>query len=218
MRFAIDEKTTFDRFYSKESLSFGENPATELRDFLLTIGYPGRALDLGAGDGRNALFLAGAGYDVTAVDLSQVGLDKLNRVAEMRGLADRMHTVCADVRDFVPSVESFDLVLAVTLFDHLPQEDVASVFSSATVGLKDGGLLFAQSHTIDDPGNAGENDRASELAPMIHHYFDHNELLRLVVDGFHVIWYQERPEEDHSHGKPHHHVFAKVLARKSQGR
>lgn len=214
MRFAVDEKTTFDRFYSKESLSFGEVPAEELREYLSSVGGRGKALDLGAGDGRNALYLAGAGYDVTAVDLSQVGLDKLNRVAKMRDLAGRVHTICADVRDFVPPAESFDLVLAVTLFDHLPQEDVAAVFTSATAGLKGDGLLFAQSHTIDDPGHADRSDRASELAPMIHHYFDHNELLRLVIDDYNVIWYQEKPEEDHSHGKPHHHVFAKVLARK----
>ena len=218
MQFAVDEKTTFDKFYRKENLSFGEIPSEELRDFLLTTGFRGRALDLGAGDGRNALFLAGAGYDVTGVDLSQVGLDKLRRMAEQRGLASRVHTVCADVRDFVPPAEAFDLVLAVTLFDHLPQEDVAAVFSSATAGLKGGGLLFAQSHTVDDPGHAGHNDRASELAPMVHHYFDRNELLRLVMNDFHVLWYQEKPEEDHSHGRPHHHAFAKVLARKLRGK
>lgn len=217
MRFAVEEKLTFDKFYSKETLSFGDEPAEALRGFVRATSYRGRALDLGAGDGRNALFLAESGYDVTAVDLSQVGLDKLHTSAEKRGLANRIHTVCTDVRDYVPPTDSFDLVLAVTLLDHLPQEDIAPVYSAATGSLKAGGIFYAQSHTVDDPGHTDRKERASDLAPMIHHYFDHNELLRLALDDFHILWYQEKPEEDHSHGAPHHHVFAKMFAQKNHG-
>ena len=47
---------------------------------------PGRALDLGAGEGRNAIWLAEQGWDVTAVDFSAVGLDKGRAVAARRGV------------------------------------------------------------------------------------------------------------------------------------
>ena len=70
---------------------------------------PGRALDLGAGEGRNAVWLADRGWEVTAVDFSAAGLDKGRRLAGARGLAiDWVH---ADLRDYQPGEGSFQLVL-----------------------------------------------------------------------------------------------------------
>ena len=65
---------------------------------------PGRALDVGAGEGRNAVWLASRGWQVTAVDFSAVGLDKGRRLAQDRGVA--VDWVLADVRDYQPEPAS----------------------------------------------------------------------------------------------------------------
>ena len=57
----------------------------------------GRGLDLGAGEGRNAIWLAQRGWTVTASDFSRVGLDKGARIADRAGVADRIAWVLADL-------------------------------------------------------------------------------------------------------------------------
>jgi len=75
----------------------------------------GTALDVAAGEGRHALWLAERGWQVTAVDFSGVGLDLAARTAAARGL--HLDTVRADVTDWAPD-GAFDLVLCAYL--HLP--------------------------------------------------------------------------------------------------
>src|SRR5690348_14293140 len=70
---------------------------------------PGRALDLAAGEGRNAVWLAERGWAVTAVDFSAVGLDKARRLAAERGV--EAGWVVADVLEYVPEPGAYDLVL-----------------------------------------------------------------------------------------------------------
>ena len=211
----VNESATFDKFYDREELSFGELPSIELRDYLLQAGLGGKALDLGCGDGRNSLFLADAGLDVTGVDISGVGLEKLTRIAGEKGLSEHIEVVKQDVREFAYLPEEYNLVAAVTVFDHLPGYDVPGLFKKVTSSLKHGGLLYAKVHTVEDPGHTGDIAHASELHEMIQHYFEPNELLRLAIQDYHVIWYREMPEIDRSHGQPHNHAFAKVLARRT---
>ena len=70
---------------------------------------PGTAVDVAAGTGRHALWLAAQGWRVTAVDFSAVGIGQGRAQAETRGLA--IDWVVADARDWSPAVPP-DLVLA----------------------------------------------------------------------------------------------------------
>jgi cyclopropane fatty-acyl-phospholipid synthase-like methyltransferase len=209
-----DEKETFDSFYQKDQLSFGDNPTREIVQFVDSTKAVGFALDIGSGDGRNALFLARSGFYVTALDFSKVGSEKLARFSQQKGLGEKVHAICIDARQWEYPAAAFDLVIAVTLFDHLRAQDIMPLFDKVCRSLKKGGALFIKVHTIDDPGYRETNRPASELAPMIHHYFEHNELLRMPGDGFRILLYEERTEEDRTHGQIHSHGFAQVLALK----
>ena len=68
-----------------------------------------RALDVACGTGRNALFLAGHGFAVDALDISAVGLKRLQQDA--RGLAGQVTTKLVDLDDFAPPVASYDLIV-----------------------------------------------------------------------------------------------------------
>lgn len=80
---------------------------------------PGRALDLGAGEGRNTVWLATKGWNVTAVDFSDVALDRGRQRAEAAGVAGRIAWVDADLTRYDPAADgaAYDLVLV--LFLHL---------------------------------------------------------------------------------------------------
>ena len=92
---------------------------------------PGRALDLGAGEGRNAVWLADRGWRVTAVDFSAAGLDKGRRLAGARGLA--IGWVHADLRDYEPEEGAFQLVLIAYL--QLREAELDGVLRRAAAAL-----------------------------------------------------------------------------------
>jgi SAM-dependent methyltransferase len=106
---------------------------------------PGRALDLGAGEGRHALWLAWMGWSVVAVDFAAVGLDRGRAMAgEEPEVGGRIQWVAADLRSFVPAAESFDLVLLSYL--HLPLGERAGLLRRAAAGLAAGGTLLIVGH------------------------------------------------------------------------
>ncbi|RCW44470.1 methyltransferase family protein [Halopolyspora algeriensis] len=110
---------------------------------------PGRALDLAAGEGRNALWLAERGWQVTAVDFSAVGMDKARELAESRGgeAAGRVRWVVEDVLSHTPGGQ-YDLVLVVYL--HLPAEQRRTALQRAASALAPGGTLLVVGHHSDN--------------------------------------------------------------------
>jgi len=208
-------KEMFDEFYGREDMSFGNQPTRFLKQYVLEQGLGGEALDLGCGDGRNSLFLAGIGFKVTAIDASGVAIEKLSRSAEGNGLGGNMRAHCVDAMEAEFPPEKFDLVSAITFFDHMDEQDHDRMINEIKKSMKPGAVLLAKVHLIDDPGYAGDNGDASELKSAIRHYFDHNEFKDLLSAHFEIVNYKEYAEEDLTHGEPHHHSFASTIAIKA---
>ncbi|MCZ6888274.1 MAG: methyltransferase domain-containing protein [Gammaproteobacteria bacterium] len=100
--------------YAARELVWSARPNQQLVDSLASLGAaPGRALDVGCGEGRNALWLAEQGWQVTAVDFSSVAIDKARQIAARRGVA--VDWVVADVVDWEPPRHGFDLAIATYL-------------------------------------------------------------------------------------------------------
>ena len=120
---------------------------------------PGRAVDLAAGECRNAVWLAERGWQVDAVDFSAVGLDKGVRLAEHRGVAAAVHPVVADLAAW-SAPRTYDLVLVAYL--HLPEPLRTSVFGTAAAAVAPGGTLLVIGHDLAnlDGGYGGPQDPA----------------------------------------------------------
>lgn len=104
---------------------------------------PGRALDLACGEGRNAVWLAGRGWDVTGADFSPVALRTAARMAEERGV--RVTWVEADATAGTPG-EGFDLVAV--LYLQLPDDRLGAALRGAAAALTPGGTLLVVSHDL----------------------------------------------------------------------
>jgi SAM-dependent methyltransferase len=119
---------------------------------------PGRALDLGTGDGRNAVWLATRGWDVTAVDFSRVALDRGRALAERTGV--EVDWVRADLLTWTPPPRAFDLVCL--FFIHLPPDERRRVYARAADGVAPGGSLLVVAHdrTNLERGSGGPQDPA----------------------------------------------------------
>ena len=115
---------------------------------------PGRALDLGAGEGRNALWLARRGWRVTALDVSSVALERAAQRAVEEGV--EVECVEADWREYRLAGSSFDL--AVIAYMHPEVDDRAAMFQWAAETLVPGGHLFVVGVDLVDQGRRGPPD------------------------------------------------------------
>jgi SAM-dependent methyltransferase len=111
----------------------------------LLSGLPaGDAVDLAAGEGRHALWLAGLGWRVTAVDFSDVGLSR----GRAQPGAERVTWVTADVTAWPGPPTGVDLVLIAYL--HLPEQQTIDLFTRAVGWLRPGGRLLVLGHDVEN--------------------------------------------------------------------
>lgn len=152
------DATHWDTRYAAADLVWSAGPNATV--VALTAGLaPGRVLDVAAGEGRNAIWLAEQGWDAVAVDFSRVGLDRAERIAAQRLAAARQaseaagtfratgtfRAVAADVTDgWEPERAAYDLVLVVFL--HLTREPLAAVHRAAARAVAPGGRLIVLAH------------------------------------------------------------------------
>ncbi|MGC4109618.1 MAG: class I SAM-dependent methyltransferase [Nocardioides sp.] len=134
----------------------GRRAPTKLVEAELAGLRPGRALDLAAGEGRNAIWLARQGWRVTAVDFSQAGLDKGHTIA-----ADLdIEWVCADATTWRPEEPAYDVCLVAYL--QLPAEERRAAARNAFAALRVGGTLLWVAHDLTNltEGVGGPPDAA----------------------------------------------------------
>ena len=157
------DSADWDRRYSATGLLWTASPNRFVVAELAGL-PPGRALDLGCGEGRNAIWLAERGWQVSAVDFSPVGLDKARRLAGERGVT--VNWVSADLRDYQPRPGAFDLVLLAYL--HLPPRNWWTVLHSARDTLAPGGTLLVVGHDVANiaEGVGGPQDPAVLYTPQ----------------------------------------------------
>jgi SAM-dependent methyltransferase len=110
----------------------------------------GSALDVGAGEGADAIWLARRGWRVTAVDISSVALDRAAAHAADAGaaVADRIRWLREDVLRWRPAERAYDLVSAQYL--HLPAKDRKAVYAGLAAAVADGGTLLIAGHHPSD--------------------------------------------------------------------
>ncbi|MFF0450739.1 class I SAM-dependent methyltransferase [Streptomyces sp. NPDC004609] len=140
--------TFWDRVYAARPAAGNPQPNGRLTETITGL-PPGDALDLGCGDGGDALWLARQGWQVTATDISAVAVERLAVLARSHGLGDRVTTVRADLHKSLPS-GGFDLVCAHYL--HTPFDlDREAVLRSAAHTLRPGGRLLVVDHGSTAP-------------------------------------------------------------------
>jgi SAM-dependent methyltransferase len=169
-----DERYVADRQWSAE-------PNRLIAELLAGL-PPGDAVDLAAGEGRHALWLAGLGWRVTAVDFSGAGLAR----GQAQPGADVVRWVQADVLEWSALPESLDLVLVAYL--HVPEDDTRALLARAVDWLRPGGRLLVLGHDVENiaSGVGGPQD------PAILHSVDR---LRPIADLLDVDRLEQVPRE-----------------------
>ena len=166
---------------------------------------PGSVLDLGCGNGRNSLYLAANGFDVTAWDKNPVSIASLQRVAEAEGL----NNLQSDVRDLnsLTFDGEYDFILSTVVMMFLEPTTIAGLIDNMQRCTKSGGynLIVAAMDTDDFPCNVG--------FPFA---FREGELSGYYA-GWEIVKYNEEPGELHRTDEAGNRIklrFATLLARK----
>lgn len=159
----------------------------------------GEVLDLAAGQGRNALYLAARGHTVEAVDRDRQALAALDDVAAQRHLAN-LKTRCLDLEAGAPPDLGKDRYDGIVVFFYLHRP----LFPLLKQALKPGGLLIYETFLIDNHLRR-QHPRRKEFC------LEHNELLEL-AGGLRVLHYDEG-ERDQGHG-PEPAFTARLVARR----
>jgi len=142
----MSERQAFwDERYAEDGWVFGVEPNHFVSEFLVDL-EPQRVLDLGCGQGRNALWLALQGHEVTGLDLSAVAIEQAKTLAKEAGVAVRF--AVADLTLWRGDDESFDLVVLSYL--QVAPEHRRAIHRTVCDVLAPGGTVFLIAHHADN--------------------------------------------------------------------
>lgn len=133
------DKEHWDSRYSMDVYLYGKEPVKFLRDNIQLL-PKGKALDLATGEGRNGVFLAKNGFDVLGLDISEVGLQKAQKLAAENNVT--IQTRAVDLESVKLEKNAYDVVLCM----YYMQRDL---FPQIKESLKSGGMVVFETHNVD---------------------------------------------------------------------
>ena len=173
-----DSKAQWDQRYSRPTFIFGKSPAQFLAENYHYIPFEGTVLDMGMGEGRNAVFLAQKGYKVTGIDISSVAVKKAYLLAQEFGV--KIKGVVASLKEYKIQPGSYDAIICFYFVDR-------ELLDKIHTWLKPGGVLIYEAYTLREKQRdpAKRNDPLGDTI-----YLRDQELLRL-FPGMRVLKYEE---------------------------
>jgi SAM-dependent methyltransferase len=172
-----DSKTQWDARYARPTFVFGKSPVPFLSENYQYIPFESSVLDMGMGEGRNAVFLAQKGYKVTGIDISSVAVKKSYLLAHEFGV--KIKGVVASLKEYKIPPNSFDAIICFYYVDRSLVEKMKS-------WLKPGGVLIYEAFTVKEK----EKNRKKGSTDSDPQYLKQQELLRL-FPGMRVLKYEE---------------------------
>ena len=159
----------WDKRYSDKNFFYGTEPNDFLRWNVANFPAGGKILMLAEGEGRNAIFLAKHGFNVTAVDWSEVGLKKLVNWAEKEGVT--VETICSDVNQFDFGTNAWDGI--VSIWFHLASRDRPAIYTRCVKALKSRGVFLLEAYTTKQikfkTGGPSDPDMLPNLQELNNH-------------------------------------------------
>ena len=199
------DKPFWEQTYDDDSVStFSKRPTADVLEHWTLFPVGATVLDVGCGEGRNAIFLAGKGFAVDALDISEAGIEKAKRIAAAKGVV--VNFICKDLGQFVFE-KSYDIILSHGVL-HLCEKAVRDLL-----------LEHAKKHTAPGGYNTigiftNRLPATPDLAPFTKSLFDVGELPACYADWELVHHWEGIIEDSHPGGINHQHAYERIIARK----
>lgn len=195
----------YDKQYAEVDALFGTEPEATLEPHLthLPPGLP--VLDIGAGQGRNALFLAGRGISVHALEPSRVAAQSISRSATKSDVPLKLFT--ESFERFTPPVELYGGVLTFGIWPDIPWPAIHRLVEVINRWTDPGSLVWATGFTVDDPAYHAHKAAWATIGPHsyqnseggVRTYFEPGQMLEL-FPGYQALHHWEGLGPEHRHG------------------
>ena len=191
-------------YHDRTASTFAKGPTNDVAEFHTNFKPNSRILDVGCGEGRNAIFLAAHGHAVDAFDLSEAGIAKAKAIAAGKGL--KINFFVCDIGDYAFD-EDYDAILSHGVL-HLPEKVVRDAF-----------LTEAQRHTRLGGYNliavfTNRLPATPDNAPFTKSLFDVGELPAKYADWTIITHDEGTLNDSHPGGVSHEHAYERVIAQK----
>ncbi|MCA1053991.1 methyltransferase domain-containing protein [Rossellomorea aquimaris] len=215
-----DTKTIWNKKYAETENLWGLKPTATLVKYKSLVPDHGKILDLGMGDGRNALYFASLGFDVEGVDYSENAIKRCRKLADEAGFS-----ICAnvaDLREVCIDEESYSLIILSNVLSFFHDREIDQLLRKAKAGLVEDGLIYVQAFDLNDPIYISNKEKHEEVSPNTFyrprtdshmHFFTRNELEGHFVD-YKTISISQNYAVDMWHGQPHFHGILEILMQK----
>jgi len=200
-------RTQYEKCYEGDEYYWGTEPASFLDDLHSAVNRdPSEVsvLDIGCGEGKDAVYMAGKGCRVTAFDLTESGIRKTKKLAENVGV--NVNAFVADINDFETD-EKFDIVYSTGTIQYLFEENIASFFEKISKITNIGGIVyfnvFVDKPFLELPPDWDKEEKMWKTGELFT-YFGNWKI--------HMI--KESIFEDNSGGVKHYHCMDSIMAEK----
>lgn len=212
----------YEEIYRNQKRYWGTAPSDLVKKFA-ELAPVGHALDLGMGEGRDALYLAKQGFDVTGIEAAPAGVEKCLQLATKHKLP--LKAVAGDARLFKIAKNRYGVISAINLFQFFTKDEAHALIESIAAGLKKGGLFLCETFSIDDPHYQAHRKSSIEIAPgvfrsangQVYSLYAYGELFQMCSSAplrLRPIHYTEYDYYDTSHGPGHWHGVVDLVAKK----
>ncbi|MFH1412977.1 MAG: methyltransferase domain-containing protein [bacterium] len=198
--------TDYNNKYSSAECYFGKNPHSLVVDLTKHLLKNAKILDLGAGEGKNAIYLAKQGFDMVALDSSEVGIKKIKQLAQQLDL--QINAEVDDVINFLDKGGTYDAIIGINVLQFLKQSDINNVIEKIKIRTNIDGFNAIVSFIAPD-------DEKKQVAINKNRYLFNKGELKKYYDKWDVLKYVEKWSEWETHGEDsHQHYIVSLLAQK----
>ena len=202
-------RTQYEKCYAGEDYYWGLEPAAfldDLREAAEKEPAKLKVLDIGCGEGKDAVYMAERGCKVTAFDITESGIRKTKRLAEQKGV--QVNAFVADINDFCID-DRFDIIYSTGTIQYLFDDRIALFFEKIKAMVNNGGCIylnvFVDKPFLELPPDWDKEEKMWRTGELFTHFAD-----------WEICKMDEIIFEDNSAGIKHYHCMDTILAKRRQ--
>ena len=200
-------RTQYEKFYQSDEYYWGLEPASFLDELIQVTNKKASelaVLDIGCGEGKDAVYMAQQGCKVTAFDVTESGIRKLKKLASNRAV--EIEAFVADINDFEIN-KQYDIIYSTGTIQYLFDENISSFFNKVTEMTKIGGIVyfnvFVEKPFLELPPDWDKEEKMWKTGDLFSYFSD-----------WKIHTMKEVIFEDNSGGVKHCHCMDTVMAEK----
>lgn len=199
--------TDYNKIYFASKTFAGAKPSQILSLVWKNFSPDSKILDLGCGQGIDALFLSKNSFSVTAIDSSAVAINQI-KIKKDEFKLDNLELICGDINDFNIEKDKYQAIICRNVLNFLDKDGALKILNRIQDSILKGSYLIIEVFTKNDPSFLSDN--------KFDCYFEEQELLN-IFSGYKIIYYLENIILDPGHPgflSPHKHGVARIIAQK----